>query len=108
MGEGAHDALFAVAKQPAGAAAASAAPSNAPPPRPVRVYAPVGTHRDLLAYLVRRLLENGANSSFVHQFSDPDVTAEELAVDPRSVASAPATIPTIGRASCRVRGCQKG
>src|SRR3546814_8562184 len=51
-------------------------------------------HRDLLAYLVRRLLENGANSSFVHQFSDPDVTAEELAVDPRSVASAPATIPT--------------
>src|SRR3546814_2303593 len=49
---------------------------------------------DLLAYLVRRLLENGANSSFVHQFSDPDVTAEELAVDPRSVASAPATIPT--------------
>src|SRR3546814_20258796 len=35
-----------------------------------------------------------SNSSFVHQFSDPDVTAEELAVDPRSVASAPATIPT--------------
>lgn len=78
MGEGAHDAIVALA----------------PPPRPVRVYAPVGTHRDLLAYLVRRLLENGANSSFVHQFSDPDVTAEELAVDPRSVASAPAGIPT--------------
>jgi RHH-type transcriptional regulator, proline utilization regulon repressor / proline dehydrogenase / delta 1-pyrroline-5-carboxylate dehydrogenase len=73
MGEGAHDALVALD----------------PPPRPVRVYAPVGTHRDLLAYLVRRLLENGANSSFVHQFSDPDVTAEELAVDPREVASGP-------------------
>lgn len=72
MGEGAHDALVALF----------------PPPRPVRVYAPVGTHRDLLAYLVRRLLENGANSSFVHQFSDPDVSAEQLAVDPRSVASA--------------------
>ena len=72
MGEGAHDALVALF----------------PPPRPVRVYAPVGTHRDLLAYLVRRLLENGANSSFVHQFSDPGVTAEELAVDPRGVTSA--------------------
>ena len=40
---------------------------------PCRVYAPVGEHRDLLAYLVRRLLENGANSSFVHQLSDPQV-----------------------------------
>ncbi|HMP46632.1 MAG TPA: bifunctional proline dehydrogenase/L-glutamate gamma-semialdehyde dehydrogenase PutA, partial [Sphingopyxis sp.] len=78
MGEGAHDAIVALT----------------PPPRPVRVYAPVGTHRDLLAYLVRRLLENGANSSFVHQFSDPDVTAEELAVDPRSIASKPSTIST--------------
>ena len=39
---------------------------------PVRVYAPVGEHRDLLAYLVRRLLENGANSSFVHQLADDD------------------------------------
>ncbi len=76
MGEGAHDAIMALY----------------PPPRPVRVYAPVGTHRDLLAYLVRRLLENGANSSFVHQFSDPDVTAEQLAVDPRSIASKPSTI----------------
>ena len=48
---------------------------------PVRVYAPVGEHRDLLAYLVRRLLENGANSSFVHQLADPkvDVSAELLA-----------------------------
>src|SRR5215468_8619861 len=38
-----------------------------------RVYAPVGGHRDLLAYLVRRLLENGANSSFVSAAADPDV-----------------------------------
>ena len=38
-----------------------------------RVYAPVGEHRDLLAYLVRRLLENGANSSFVHQLADETV-----------------------------------
>ncbi len=43
---------------------------------PVRVYAPVGTHEDLLAYLVRRLLENGANTSFVHRLVDPDVPIE--------------------------------
>jgi RHH-type proline utilization regulon transcriptional repressor/proline dehydrogenase/delta 1-pyrroline-5-carboxylate dehydrogenase len=43
-----------------------------------RVYAPVGEHRDLLAYLVRRLLENGANSSFVHQLADPSVAPAEL------------------------------
>jgi RHH-type proline utilization regulon transcriptional repressor/proline dehydrogenase/delta 1-pyrroline-5-carboxylate dehydrogenase len=43
-----------------------------------RVYAPVGEHRDLLAYLVRRLLENGANSSFVHQLADPAVAVPEL------------------------------
>ena len=47
-----------------------------------RIYAPVGGHRDLLAYLVRRLLENGANSSFVHQLSDPDVTEADLLADP--------------------------
>ncbi len=47
-----------------------------------RIYAPVGGHRDLLAYLVRRLLENGANSSFVHQLSDADVSEEELLADP--------------------------
>ena len=41
----------------------------------VRVYAPVGAHKDLLPYLVRRLLENGANTSFVHSFLDPDVPA---------------------------------
>ena len=47
-----------------------------------RIYAPVGAHRDLLAYLVRRLLENGANSSFVNQIQDHSVSAESIARDP--------------------------
>ncbi len=47
-----------------------------------RVYAPVGGHRDLLAYLVRRLLENGANSSFVHQLADENLSDAELLADP--------------------------
>lgn len=50
-----------------------------------RIYAPVGAHSDLLAYLVRRLLENGANSSFVHQLTDEDVKAEDIARDPFEV-----------------------
>jgi RHH-type proline utilization regulon transcriptional repressor/proline dehydrogenase/delta 1-pyrroline-5-carboxylate dehydrogenase len=50
--------------------------------RRVRVYAPVGAHKDLLPYLVRRLLENGANTSFVHSFLDPDVPAEHVVADP--------------------------
>ncbi len=50
--------------------------------KPCRVYAPVGTHQDLLAYLVRRLLENGANSSFVHRITDKSVSADELIQDP--------------------------
>ncbi len=49
---------------------------------PCRIYAPVGRHRDLLAYLVRRLLENGANSSFVHQIVNEDVPPEIIARDP--------------------------
>ncbi len=57
-----------------------------------RVYAPVGAHRDLLAYLVRRLLENGANSSFVHQLADESVGMDQLLLSPlvqsqRSVAT---------------------
>ncbi|SHG81678.1 bifunctional proline dehydrogenase/L-glutamate gamma-semialdehyde dehydrogenase PutA [Marivita hallyeonensis] len=52
-----------------------------------RIYAPVGAHRDLLAYLVRRLLENGANSSFVNQIVDTDVPAKEVAADPFSQTS---------------------
>ena len=47
-----------------------------------RIYAPVGAHRDLLAYLVRRLLENGANSSFVNQVVDASVPPERVAADP--------------------------
>ncbi len=53
-----------------------------------RVYAPVGGHRDLLAYLVRRLLENGANSSFVHQLADENMSDEELLTDPVEKISA--------------------
>ncbi|WP_273426336.1 bifunctional proline dehydrogenase/L-glutamate gamma-semialdehyde dehydrogenase PutA [Marinobacter sp.] len=49
---------------------------------PCRIYAPVGPHKDLLAYLVRRLLENGANSSFVNQIVDKNITPEEIAKDP--------------------------
>ena len=54
-----------------------------------RIYAPVGAHRDLLAYLVRRLLENGANSSFVNQIVDEDVPPEEVAADPFAMSGTP-------------------
>lgn len=47
-----------------------------------RIYAPVGTHRDLLGYLVRRLLENGANSSFVNKLSDENIPIEKIIADP--------------------------
>jgi RHH-type proline utilization regulon transcriptional repressor/proline dehydrogenase/delta 1-pyrroline-5-carboxylate dehydrogenase len=59
---------------------------------PVRVYAPVGRHRDLLAYLVRRLLENGANSSFVHQLADESVGMDQLLVSPLRLETA-ASLP---------------
>ena len=52
-----------------------------------RIYAPVGSHETLLAYLVRRLLENGANTSFVNRIVDPTVNIAELVADP--VARAP-------------------
>lgn len=55
---------------------------KAVPQLPVRVYAPVGQHKDLLAYLVRRLLENGANSSFVNQLGDVQVPLVELLASP--------------------------
>lgn len=69
-----------------------------------RIYAPVGKHEDLLAYLVRRLLENGANSSFVHQLTDDEVPIENIAADPftdpeiiswqePNAATCPAAIP---------------
>ncbi len=58
--------------------------------RPCRIYAPVGTHETLLAYLVRRLLENGANSSFVNRMADPAVSLDDLVQDPvqRTLAEA--------------------
>ena len=62
-------------------------------PTRVRIYAPVGGHKDLLAYLVRRLLENGANSSFVNRMADADVPVAELVV----ALSAPAR--TVGAAA---------
>ncbi|HUL65000.1 MAG TPA: bifunctional proline dehydrogenase/L-glutamate gamma-semialdehyde dehydrogenase PutA [Burkholderiaceae bacterium] len=55
--------------------------------RPCRIYAPVGTHETLLAYLVRRLLENGANSSFVHRIVDSSVSVADLLQDPVEQAS---------------------
>jgi RHH-type transcriptional regulator, proline utilization regulon repressor / proline dehydrogenase / delta 1-pyrroline-5-carboxylate dehydrogenase len=54
--------------------------------RPCRIYAPVGTHETLLAYLVRRLLENGSNTSFVNRIGDASVPVAELARDPVSEA----------------------
>ncbi len=50
--------------------------------RPCRVYAPVGSHKDLLPYLVRRLLENGANTSFVNRIVDESVAIEDIVADP--------------------------
>jgi RHH-type proline utilization regulon transcriptional repressor/proline dehydrogenase/delta 1-pyrroline-5-carboxylate dehydrogenase len=54
--------------------------------RACRIYAPVGSHETLLAYLVRRLLENGANSSFVNRIVDPAVSIASLVVDPVALA----------------------
>ena len=56
--------------------------------RPCRIYAPVGTHETLLAYLVRRLLENGANTSFVNRIADQNVALAELVRDPVDVIAA--------------------
>ncbi len=58
--------------------------------RPCRIYAPVGTHETLLAYLVRRLLENGANTSFVHRIADPAIPLDDLVRDPVEVIDAQA------------------
>ena len=54
--------------------------------RPCRIYAPVGTHETLLAYLVRRLLENGANTSFVNMIADPKISIDTLVQDPVETA----------------------
>jgi RHH-type proline utilization regulon transcriptional repressor/proline dehydrogenase/delta 1-pyrroline-5-carboxylate dehydrogenase len=69
MGDALYDALLAETSAVKGRAAC-------------RIYAPVGGFTDLLPYLVRRLLENGANTSFVHQIADPDVPVEALVADP--------------------------
>ena len=60
---------------------------------PCRVYAPVGSHEDLLPYLVRRLLENGANSSFVNRITDENVAIDDLIRDPVQTVAAFDSIP---------------
>lgn len=59
--------------------------------RPCRIYAPVGTHETLLAYLVRRLLENGANTSFVNRIADSNLPVKDLITDPVEAAEKLAT-----------------
>jgi len=63
---------------------------------PCRVYAPVGSHEDLLPYLVRRLLENGANTSFVNRIFDDSEPPEELVADPIAAVKGLAPIPNPG------------
>ncbi len=70
-----------------GEALYDAALKRAPQGTYCRIYAPVGAHKDLLPYLVRRLLENGANSSFVHQLVDPKVPVESLCEHPAETLS---------------------
>ena len=66
----------------------------------MRVYAPVGGHEDLLPYLVRRLLENGANTVFVHSFLDDDVSPEMVAADPMATLEAqPPSPPALAAAA---------
>ena len=60
---------------------------------PCRVYAPVGSHENLLAYLVRRLLENGANSSFVNQILNPAIPIADLVESPLELAEKMAYLP---------------
>lgn len=64
--------------------------------RPCRIYAPVGSHETLLAYLVRRLLENGANSSFVNQIIDESIAIDSLVENPVSMAKELAGSPHPG------------
>ncbi|HRI19006.1 MAG TPA: proline dehydrogenase family protein, partial [Burkholderiaceae bacterium] len=97
MGEPLYEQVVGAAQGNAGPPQVSSAPSGSGPgpamprgrsdaARPCRIYAPVGTHETLLAYLVRRLLENGANSSFVNRIADENISLEELVEDPvRSV-----------------------
>src|SRR5262249_3100384 len=61
--------------------------------QPCRIYAPVGSHEDLLAYLVRRLLENGANTSFVNRLADDKAPIHEIVADPVVVVQRLPAIP---------------
>ena len=80
--------------------------------RPCRIYAPVGTHKTLLAYLVRRLLENGANSSFVHRIWDQQVSLDDLAADPvkesRKIQPVGSPHPIIAIASAKLHSPWRG
>ncbi len=105
MGEALYDMALDPAREPAGATA-QGLPA-------CRIYAPVGSHETLLAYLVRRLLENGANSSFVNRVVDESVPIDELLVDPLtlSLQCGGASHPSIalprelfGAARCNSRG----
>src|SRR2546429_1551875 len=91
-----------------GEALYEAARAEVPTLPPVRVYAPVGTHEELLPYLVRRLLENGANSSFVHQFMNPQIPVEQVVRDPLSSLSSNAARPTRGREPRALFGAGRG
>ncbi len=94
MGEGVYRELRSQSSAPASGQVglpSSKAPLSGGGFQPfVRVYAPVGQHRDLLAYLVRRLLENGANSSFVHQLADDLLPVAQLLRSPLHASPAPA------------------
>jgi RHH-type transcriptional regulator, proline utilization regulon repressor / proline dehydrogenase / delta 1-pyrroline-5-carboxylate dehydrogenase len=61
-----------------------------------RIYAPVGSHKDLLAYLVRRLLENGANTSFVNRLADDEAPLDDIVANPVDVAMALKDVPHPG------------
>ena len=61
--------------------------------RPCRIYAPVGSHEDLLAYLVRRLLENGANTSFVNRLADDEAPIREIIADPMDALASYGQVP---------------
>jgi RHH-type proline utilization regulon transcriptional repressor/proline dehydrogenase/delta 1-pyrroline-5-carboxylate dehydrogenase len=86
-----------------GEALYEAARADVPQLPPVRVYAPVGTHEDLLPYLVRRLLENGANSSFVHQFMNPQIPVEQVVRNPVTSLASESSLSSGGAPAERVR-----
>lgn len=60
---------------------------------PCRIYAPVGSHKDLLGYLVRRLLENGANTSFINRIADDTLPIDQIIADPVARIAALSSIP---------------